>query len=71
MFSMNRLPSEKMAQILRLLVDENSLRATSRIADCSINTVTKLLRDAGIACLEYQDEHLRNLSCKRLQCVEI
>ena len=33
----------------------------------SINTVTKLLVDAGIACVKYQDETLRNLSCKRLQ----
>jgi len=37
----------------------------------SINTVTKLLVDAGIACAKYQDETLRNLPCKRLQCDEI
>lgn len=48
-----------------------SIRATSRIADVSINTVTKLLIDAGTACAEYQDRALRNLSCKRLQCDEI
>jgi len=37
---MNRLPIEKRASILGLLVEGNSLRATSRLADVSINTVT-------------------------------
>ncbi len=53
---MNRLSIEKRAQILNLLVEGNSMRATSRIADVSINTVTKTLVDAGTACLAYQDE---------------
>lgn len=68
---MNVLPIEKRAQILHLLVEGNSMRATSRIADCSINTVTKLLIDAGTACSEYQDRVMRNLTCKRIQCDEI
>jgi IS1 family transposase len=68
---MNRLPLEKRTQILGLLVEGNSLRATSRLADVSINTVTKLLVDAGQACLEYQDKTLRNLTSKRIQCDEI
>jgi len=68
---MNVLPIEKRAQILNLLVEGNSMRATSRIADCSINTVTKLLIDVGAACSEYQDKAMRNLTCKRIQCDEI
>jgi IS1 family transposase len=68
---MNRLSIEKRAQILGLLVEGNSLRAASRLADVSINTVTKLLVDAGKACMEYQDKALRNLPCKRIQCDEI
>ena len=71
MFSMNQLNIKKRAQILHMLVEGNSLRATARMADVSRNTVDKLLRDAGIACLVYQDEHLRNLPCKRVQCDEI
>jgi IS1 family transposase len=47
------------------------MRATSRLADCSINTVTKLLIDVGVACSEYQDKAMRNLTCKRIQCDEI
>lgn len=41
------------------------------MADVSRNTVDKLLRDVGAACLEYQDENLRNLPCKRVQVDEI
>jgi len=35
------------------------------------NTVAKLLVDLGTACAAYQDEHLRNLPCRRVQCDEI
>ena len=47
------------------------MRATSRMADVSINTVTKLLVDVGYACAQYQDKAIRNLSSKRIQCDEI
>lgn len=68
---MNRLSIERRAQILNLLVEGNSMRAASRIADVSINTVTKTLVDAGTACLAYQDEAIRNIASKRVQCDEI
>lgn len=68
---MNRLPIEKRAQIIGLLVEGMSMRAVSRFMGCSINTVTKLLEEVGFACNMYQSEHLRNLNCKRVQCDEI
>jgi IS1 family transposase len=68
---MNRMSIAKRAQILGFLVEGMSLRAASRLADCSINTVTKLLVDVGTACADYQDKTLRNLPCKRIQCDEI
>jgi len=68
---MNRLPLQDRAQILSLLVEGNSLRAIARITGKSINTVTKLLVDVGTACDLYQNEHLRNLKCKRVQVDEI
>ena len=68
---MNKLTIKKRAQILHMLVEGNSLRATARMADVSRNTVDKLLCDVGAACLAYQDEHLRNLPCKRVQADEI
>lgn len=68
---MNRLSTEKRAQILGLLVEGSSLRAASRLAEVSINTVTKLLVDIGSACAAYQDRTMRNLTSERLQCDEI
>lgn len=68
---MNRLPIQERARIIGMLIEGLSLRATSRLADVSINTVTKLLVDVGSACAEYQDEKLRALRCKRIQCDEI
>lgn len=47
------------------------MRSITRLVECSINTVTKLLIDVGSACNQYQHEHLRNLKCKRIQCDEI
>lgn len=68
---MNKLPIEKRSQIINLLVEGNSLRATSRIADVSINTVTKLLVEVGQACQQFHDETVRNVAAKRVQADEI
>jgi IS1 family transposase len=68
---MNKLPSHKRAQILHLLVEGNSMRATARIADVAFNSVDKLFIEAGRACAAYQDTAFRNLACKRLQLDEI
>ena len=68
---MNRLPREKQTLILKCLVEGMSIRATSRLADVSKNTVAKLLRDAGKACAAYQDEALRGLTCGRIEVDKI
>ena len=68
---MNKLSVDKRAQIIGMLVEGNSMRAVSRMANCSINTVTKLLVDVGQACWVYQHEMLRDLPCKKIQCDEI
>ena len=70
MLSMNRLSTEKRAQILGMMVEGMSLRATSRLAGVSINTVSKLLVNLGDACAAYQDETLRELPCKTIQADE-
>lgn len=68
---MNTLTKDQQAQILRCLVEGNSIRSTSRIVGVSKNTILKLLPVASQACLEYQDKLLVNLPCKRVQCDEI
>lgn len=71
MVSMNRLSTEKRAQIIGCLVEGNSIRGTSRITGAAKNTVTKLLTDLGAACGTFQDAILRDLPCKTIQCDEI
>jgi IS1 family transposase len=68
---MNKLSTEKRAAIISALVEGNSLRSTARMTGHTLNTVMRLLVDAGKACAAYQDEHLRNLPCKRIQVDEI
>lgn len=70
-YIMNKLPIEKRVQIVNLLVEGSSLRSISRIADVSINTVTKMLVDVGRACQKFHDEKVRDVKSKKIQCDEI
>ena len=67
----NVLNTSKRAQILSMLVEGMSMRSVSRITGVSINTVSKLLVDAGNACAEYHDRTVRGVNAKRVQCDEI
>jgi IS1 family transposase len=67
----NKLPTAKRVQILAMLCEGASMRATSRLADVSINTVTKLLEEAGEACLALHDAEVRGVTASRVQCDEI
>jgi IS1 family transposase len=68
---MNRLSTEKRAQIIGTLVEGNSIRATVRMTGAAKNTITKLLVDLGEACAEYQDGELVDLPCKVVEADEI
>lgn len=68
---MNKLSTAKRVQIVSMLIEGNSLRSVSRMADVSINTVTKLLVDLGVACANHHDQHVRNLKTQRVQADEI
>jgi IS1 family transposase len=68
---MNKLPLTKRTQILAMLCEGSSMRSISRIADVSINTVSKLLVEAGEAALAIHDEHVRDVKASRVQCDEI
>ncbi len=68
---MNKLSLERKAGVIKALVEGNSILATCRITNTAKGTVMRLLRDVGKACAEYQDKHLRNLSCQRVECDEI
>lgn len=68
---MNKLPIAKRTQLIQLLVEDTSLRAMSRISGVSINTVTKLLVDAGKACQDFHDATVVNVKSQRVHCDEI
>lgn len=72
MVNMNKKSITERAQILRCLVEGNSIRSTVRLTGASKNTIVKLLAATGTACDAYQDEHLANLTkCERIQVDEI
>ena len=68
---MNRLKPERQKQIIACLVEGNSIRGTSRMTGADTKTIMKLLADIGTACSDYQDKHLRDLECNKIQCDEI
>ena len=47
------------------------MRSISRVVGVSINTVTKMLVDAGEACGAYHDATVRDVKAARVQCDEI
>src|SRR6185437_10410917 len=67
----NKLPLETRVQILTMLCEGSSMRSISRITAVSINTVTKLLVDAGLACATFHDATVRGVAAQRVQCDEI
>jgi IS1 family transposase len=68
---MNVLTTAKRAQVIGALVEGNSIHATVRMTGVAKNTIVKLLAEVGAACEKFQNEALRNLPCKRVQCDEV
>jgi IS1 family transposase len=68
---MNRLNLEERSQIIRCLIEGNSIRSTARMTGAARNTITSLLVALGKATSEYQDRTLRNLASTRIECDEI
>jgi len=68
---MSRLSTAQRVQIVSALVEGNSIRATCRMTGIAKGTVLSLLANLGKVCAEYHDEHVRNVTTKRIQCDEI
>lgn len=67
----NKLDTRERAQIIRALVEGNSIRSTVRMTGFAKNTISSLLVQVGHAASEYQDKSLRNLPATRIECDEI
>jgi len=68
---MNKMPPEKRAHVLHMLCEGNSIRSIERVMGSSKHTISKLLVDAGKACMAYHDENVRNVKASRIQVDEI
>ncbi len=68
---MNKLDTAKRVMILNMMIEGSSMRSISRVVGVSINTVTKLLVEAGEACAAYHDETVRSVTASKVQCDEI
>jgi IS1 family transposase len=68
---MNKLSTAERVQVIAALVEGNSINSTVRMTGISKPTILKLIADLGQVCAAYHNQHVRNLSTKRLQCDEI
>jgi len=68
---MKQLNTNQRVEILKGLVEGVGINATCRMTGFAKNTVLKLLRDVGVACDRYHNEHVRNLKSRRVQADEI
>jgi IS1 family transposase len=68
---MNRLSTEKRAQVITALVEGNSIRATARMTGVCKDAVLKLVRDFGKVCAEHHDRAVRGVASRRVQCDEV
>ena len=68
---MNVLDVARRTQVVTLLVEGMSVRATSRATGVAKGTILKLLAQLGAACRDFHDANVRGLTSKRVQCDEI
>ena len=68
---MKRLDTGRRIQMAAAFVEGMSIRATARMTGVAFNTALKFVEDMGWAASIYLDEHMRGLTCARLQCDEM
>ena len=66
-----RLPMDKAATVLQLLLEGMSVRSVERVTQVHRDTILRLLVLAGERCTKLMDKKMRALRCKRVQCDEI
>jgi hypothetical protein len=69
--SMNKLSTQRRAQIVGALVEGNSVRSTCRMTGAALHTVLRLLNDIGCVCAEYHDNYVRNVRVRRRRTFRI
>ena len=67
----NRLDDERLGLLLHCLVEGNSCRGAGRLSEVALNTVYGWLDRSAVACADFHDRHVRNLSLVSLQADEL
>ena len=67
---MNRMDTARRTQVIRCLMEGNSINSTVRMTGVAKNTILKLMIELGSACSTYMDRTFRNLNCQRVQADE-
>jgi len=62
----NILPRDKQMTILNLLVEGNSIRSTSRLTGCHLQTILNLMVKFGDKCRDFLDSQMRNLTLREI-----
>src|ERR1700730_18066207 len=68
---MNRLSTEKRAQIVGMIVEGNSVRSITRMTGVCQEAILKLLCDLGKACAEHLNVAVRGVDGGRVQWDEV
>lgn len=68
---MNVLKPHKKLAILAALLEGCSARATSRLTGCHLETVLKVLVEAGEKCQAILDERINHIQCEAVECDEL
>jgi IS1 family transposase len=68
---MNRLSTEKRAQIAGMIVEGNSVRSITRMTGVCQEAILKLLCDLGKACADHHNAAVRGVHSRRVQCDEV
>ena len=68
---MNKLTLEKQTQVIKALVEGNSIRSTERMIGVHRDTIMRLMVETGNACGVTLNKMMHNLHCQRIEVDEI
>jgi IS1 family transposase len=68
---MNKLSNETRAQVIRGLIEGNSIASLVRMTGVAKTTILRLLVQFGEACQMFHDERVVKLNTRRIQCDEV
>jgi len=68
---MNKLNTTERVQVIRALVECNSIASTVRMTGIAKTTILRLVKSMGEACQKFHDDRVRGLTTRRIQCDEL